>query len=41
MVYAVDHGIVNKALVDAPQLEEPSSPGILPDSPKMGGSESG
>ncbi|MDH4362320.1 MAG: hypothetical protein OEW33_16470, partial [Nitrospirota bacterium] len=32
--YAVDHAIVNEALVDAPQLAEPGSPGILPDSPK-------
>jgi len=32
--YAVDYAIVNEALVDAPQLAEPGSPGILPDSPK-------
>lgn len=32
--YAVDQAIVNEALVNAPQLAEPGSPGILPDSPK-------
>jgi hypothetical protein len=32
--YAVDHAIVNEGLVDVPQLAEPGSPGILPDSPK-------
>jgi hypothetical protein len=32
--YAVDHAIVNEVLLDAPQLAEPGSPGILPDSPK-------
>jgi len=32
--YAVDQAIVNEALVAAPQLAEPGSPGILPDSPK-------
>ncbi|MBA3612285.1 MAG: hypothetical protein H0W49_05075 [Nitrospirales bacterium] len=32
--YAVDQAIVNEALVDAPQLAQPGSPGILPESPK-------
>ncbi|MBA3966528.1 MAG: hypothetical protein H0X47_12270 [Nitrospirales bacterium] len=32
--YAVNQAIVNEALVVAPQLAEPSSPGILPDFPK-------
>ncbi|MGD9851793.1 MAG: hypothetical protein AB7T38_11035 [Nitrospirales bacterium] len=31
--YAVDQAIVNEALLDGPQLAEPGSPGILPDSP--------
>lgn len=32
--YDVDQAIVNEALSDTPQLAEPGSPGILPDSPK-------
>lgn len=32
--YAVDQAIVNEVLPNAPQLAEPGSPGILPDSPK-------
>ncbi|MCA9420659.1 MAG: hypothetical protein KC592_06565, partial [Nitrospira sp.] len=32
--YAVDQAIVNEALPDGPQLAEPGSPGILPDSPR-------